>query len=799
MSPEMINKLVQDTHKQIGGNNSAPITIGDFNKMLSILEALAKTLDKWTEDNVDDYVKSVREVIGVGKKNSLIDELDAANKKEKKEEKDTSDKRMSQFAKDLKEQLGSVFKDAAGELYEKTIKSAAEGITELYADISTDIKIAFSGLKDFVVDGLSKFGGSFRKLLTLDFKGAFLDMFSLVKTTFVALLKLPLKILGGIFWSISKIAGVLVGVVKFMFGFIWNSIKIIMTTALKISWYITKFVLKVAYKILSTVASVAFNVIGYMAKTFLGPIMFIAGAIGILLLSIWVIQGGLKKFFANDSSGAFGSVGSFFSKIGTFIAKEFTALFTKGSVFFNFLNRWWTDIWEGETLKISGPKLTTDKDGKYGIGWGEYDTGGFRSGGLKGEVDKIFGKTIKALYFWWYGTDTQGTFGAGGASAALKKWWLGDDGTGGVLGTIKDSIFGEGSSGLTFVEILKMTFNPMFSYILNVMGSVLRVMSRILPIIPIVGAELGTKTNDLAGSLNTYADTLGGETKALTAKKVAFAFNETLPKTGPLSLMRIDPNQTQLISINDTNAKNIKIQGLVGKFMEVYWRSEWLRQSRGGKNDNLAEAFINDHASKRGTGVEWLNALGYVGDNTEFISALFTNDSVRKAVTARYDNDKDIKNYHNMYGTKSKAYGQESLEDVATSLGGNGAQFLEIYKEYYKKSLNREWNHPKGKSEWAFALGGIVTGPTRALIGEAKTPEMVIPLDDRGINFVHETMSKLEPESSESKWVSSKLEQIINLVKRTGVSHSAPSSVPSQNTGMSMSDMVSKGQLDYRK
>lgn len=40
----------------------------------------------------------------------------------------------------------------------------------------------------------------------------------------------------------------------------------------------------------------------------------------------------------------------------------------------------------------------------------------------------------------------------------------------------------------------------------------------------------------------------------------------------------------------------------------------------------------------------------------------------------------------------------------------------------------------------AFASGGIVTGPTSALIGEAGSPEAAIPLNDRGAAFMQKTM-----------------------------------------------------------
>ena len=39
-----------------------------------------------------------------------------------------------------------------------------------------------------------------------------------------------------------------------------------------------------------------------------------------------------------------------------------------------------------------------------------------------------------------------------------------------------------------------------------------------------------------------------------------------------------------------------------------------------------------------------------------------------------------------------------------------------------------------------FAKGGVVTGPTTALIGEAGHSEAVIPLNDRGAKFMQETM-----------------------------------------------------------
>jgi hypothetical protein len=40
----------------------------------------------------------------------------------------------------------------------------------------------------------------------------------------------------------------------------------------------------------------------------------------------------------------------------------------------------------------------------------------------------------------------------------------------------------------------------------------------------------------------------------------------------------------------------------------------------------------------------------------------------------------------------------------------------------------------------AFASGGIVTGPTLGLMGEAGSPEAAIPLNDRGAAFMQKTM-----------------------------------------------------------
>jgi hypothetical protein len=41
---------------------------------------------------------------------------------------------------------------------------------------------------------------------------------------------------------------------------------------------------------------------------------------------------------------------------------------------------------------------------------------------------------------------------------------------------------------------------------------------------------------------------------------------------------------------------------------------------------------------------------------------------------------------------------------------------------------------------FAFADGGIATGPTTALIGEAGSSEAVIPLNKRGAAFMRETL-----------------------------------------------------------
>jgi hypothetical protein len=39
-----------------------------------------------------------------------------------------------------------------------------------------------------------------------------------------------------------------------------------------------------------------------------------------------------------------------------------------------------------------------------------------------------------------------------------------------------------------------------------------------------------------------------------------------------------------------------------------------------------------------------------------------------------------------------------------------------------------------------FAKGGIATGPTNALIGEAGSPEAVIPLNDQGASFMRQAL-----------------------------------------------------------
>lgn len=758
LSPEMINKLIQDTRKQIGSKESVPVTIGDFNKMLSILEEMTKTLDNWTEDSVDDYIKAVREAIGLDKKNSLIDQLEADKNKEKKEEAATYDKRMSEFTKQLMNELGSIFKTAFSEFYEKSIKSAAKGIADVYNDISTDIRIGISGLKDFVAEGLYKFGGSFRKLLMLDFKGAFLDMFSLVKSSFIALLKVPLKILSGIFWSISKVAGMLYGMAKFVFGFIWNTISVIAKTALKISWYITKFVLKVAYKILSTVASVAFNVIGFITSKLLSPVLFIAGAVALVLIGIYALGAGLRSFF-NGESSIFGTIESVFGWIGDTIIDSVKWFFKLNGTFFDIMNEWWLDIWEGETIKINA-------------GIVKFDTGVRTGGGLKDTFNSMFGQTIAFISAWWYG-EGQNTFGNGGASKLLKDWFLGEDGKSGFLGTMKDFIFGEGSQSKSFVDLLTEwiegnewyhEIKEWIEYSYNIIKDIAESDWFKNTISFVKGVKnINTTKTGYGDMVDNYAS---GATTALFSIGVA---------TGIL-----DADHFAGADESDMNYNEGKFTGTEALSWSA-WTAAVEKLITAKAIGTIRSGGDIDKFIKN---ISWRNLKGLMPDM--FSSRLTQNGG---GVALAESLKTDISKLKEPFWFADQLKNIKETEDISNPK----------YRESHPMMARLEDEYDKIRTAVAFALGGIVTGPTRALIGEAKTPEMVIPLNDRGVNFVHETMSKLQPESSESKDMSNKLEQIINLVKRTGHPTTTASTAPARNTGISMSEMVSKGMLEHRK
>lgn len=778
LTPEEINKLVRETSKKISGGQAA-ITAADVKNILTIFEQFTANFADWTEDLAKDFVKETREILGIDKKANFLDELDDQLKSNRKKSKEEVAEMMITFYNKVVDDITDVFKDYGKKLYEDTIKPLATSVVNGFMSVKNFISAGFDNVKGFFRDGLIKFGSVFRKVLTADIKGMFFDAVSLLKSSLINILSIPLKILNGIFSTVVSMASMLFNLTKFAFQFIYNTLSFIANAALKISSFLLKVVLKVAYKILSTVATVALNVIGFVTKSVLAPLLFVAGTVGLILFAVWIIYGGLKKFFAGDPTGVFGSVGSFFG----WIIDEFTTFikntFKIGGAFSEWMNEWWVNVWEGDLVSFDNP------DGE-------------RSGGLKAALYSLVGDFIDVLHDWWYGPGSN-KFGAGGISKQLMDWFLGKDGKSGFLGSVKDFLFGAGSATKSFFDLFSdfITDNQWFQSLMAGVEKVKKVINEI------ANSQWFKETISKAsviGGIATSDDLNAGE-KLVGSAAVAFSSSGSI--FGQMVQEAGDTTGPMRVKFNELN----EYAKYIGSVMSAKYLQMLLAGDPEAKDVNkfIKNNFTIDSLSKY-LPPRIVSGLKSNGQDAEFEEALrYQKGHVQLLHRFAFG---DYKGDVGRNGLK------QSVDDVlknATIISadiikkkGNPTSLIALENDYesLRKSISGLSDNVK-----MFAKGGIVTSPTRAIIGEGKSPEMVIPLNDSGVRFVQEAMEGITVENyvgSDGKTLSSvdsKLDAILALVKNANVPVQQHVSVPvaKPNNDAYVADMVARGMFEYVK
>lgn len=774
LTPEEINKLVRETTKKTNGGNAA-VTAGDIKNILNILEQFTKSFKVWTDDLAIEFVKETREVLGLDKKVSLLDELEKNLKKEKKKDKEETAEMMIEFYNKIVDSFTATLSEYGKKLYEDTLQPLAKSIVNNFAKVRDYLVLGFENVKGFFKDNLVKFGTTFRKILNADFRGIIADAFSVVKTAIINVLSLPIKLLKGIFSTLVSVASTLFSIAQFAFTFIYNTLSFIANAAMRISGFLLKVVLKVAYKILSTVASVALNVIGFVTRSVLAPLLFIAGTVALILFAVWVVYGGLKKFFSGDSTGVFGSIGKFFGWVIDGVTDFFKNTFKVGGKFFDFLNDWWVNIWDGELVSFDNPV-------------------GDRAGGLKDALLSLLG----GLPEWWYGKGNS-TFGAGGVSKQLVNWFLGEDGKSGFLGSIKDFLFGAGSASKGFFDLLGEFISDNEWYKTIVSG-----ISEIKGVIDAISKSDWFKDTIAKGRVIAGIatdDTLNAGEKLIGSAAIAFSASgspfgqmvqEAGQTTGPMRVGFTELNEyarhlsslmsakyLQMILSGDPAAKNV--DGFIKNNFDIDSLSRYLpARIVSGLKSNGQEAMFDqafDDPKKR---IKLLYKFAF-GD--------YKGDIGRNGLQQGVDDIMKTSNLISPDFIKKK---------------GNPSSLMAIENDYQmiKDGISKLSQNVK-----MFAKGGIVTGPTNAIIGEAKTPEMVIPLNESGIKFVHEAIEGMNSpsfstENAEKKIdsVESKLDTVIALIKNqpAPVQQSAPvMALP--NNDATIAEMVSRGVFEYAK
>lgn len=785
LTPEELNKLVRSTTKKM--NSGESVSSADIKNILSIFEKFTENFDYWTKDIVDDFIKESRKVLGLDKNVDLLDQLEKDSKEGKVSDKKQAEETMSKFSKDMTLKIANIFKNFSIDIYENAFKPMAKNIIENFSKITTHIGSGFKNIKVFFTDSIFKFGSIFRNLLVGDITGVISDAFSILKTTLVGILSLSINILKSIFSSVSFMVTTLYNLAKFAFKFIYKSLIFIAKTAFMISSFMIQFVFKVAYKILTTVSTIATNVIGYVASAVLTPLLFVAGSVALLIFSVYLLFNGLKLFFAGGNS-PFGTITTVFNSIITSITSFFTdnAFFKP---FTNFLNEWWMDIWEGESVKLAIPLV------------GNIDTG-VRTGGLNLVFGGIVSDILETLSTWWYGKNGD-KFGTGGVSKDLKEWWQGADGNGGLIGTIKNSIFGPGSAGLTFMEILKQTFNPIFSSILRFVGSAVKIIAKIARYLPGINAAVSmselAQLEGFGDNFQGMADKLDLNSAGIQLKKERNILLDKKKGANGIDVAsitaQIDQNKKQSDFIT-SGEKNNLITMALDRFKSIYIANKMdLYEDYFGKNKsflnlgfvNKSEVDLKNELEREMPNIlkQMSDKLGYVGQYKPNIDleTIETNISALKNL--------GIMGYRSFFGDKKFL---DSLDLL------NNKEFSDDYLKNYLKGMGF-YNYSGDKAR-LFATGGIVTGPTRAIIGEGEYPEMVIPLNDSGVKFIHEAVEGINQpyigDNSSSTKFENKIDTVISMLKDMPNRSSAPVIVPSGST-TDVAEMVSMGIFEYNK
>jgi hypothetical protein len=768
LSPEEVNKLVRETSKRMN-NGSAAVTMADLKSVLTVFEEFTENFDDWTDTLVADFIKETRKTLGLDKKVTLIDELEKDIKKEKKNEKEENAALMASFYDKVVGSISKVFKDYGQKFYENAIQPIAKTIVDNFTKVKEFFVNGFDNIKTFVKDAFFKFGSVFRKVLIGDIKGVLSDAFSIFKSTLMSVLAFPIKLLTGIFSTVVSIASTLYSIAKFAFTFIYKSLSFIASTALRISGFLLRVVLKVAYKILSTVASVVFNVVGFITKSVLGPLLFIAGTLALVLLGIYVFGKGLKAFF-NGENSIFGNIGKAFNWIGTTIMDYVKSFFKINGTFFDIMNSWWMEIWEGQEITL------------------ESGISGGKSGGLKDAFGGVFSSIIDAFSTWWYGKDAN-TFGLGGASKTLKDWFMGENGKTGFLGSMKNFLFGDGSASKSFFDIFTtwISKNEWFQNISKWLSEAWEIVS------------------DISKS-DWFKNVISSSKAIANAATTTTGYGETFDSIGTGGFALGIATGVLDSTKYDGSTMNVN-QGIISE-KESATFSMW------------------KDALKHLVDAQFVSTVLSNGDPKKFMDAI-TLENLKKYlpdyISARLKNDNgsfidDIKSdveILNKYAYNPKAGGfdytglfdyrvQQILQQKDVTTNASRSPFLSLIENDY--DMVRDNIQKMSANVKEFATGGIVTGPTRALIGEAKTPEMVIPLNDSGIRFVKEAMDGMSTQSFSNPdgdkkidSVDKKLDMLIDIVKNQPAPVQQTPITPLSNPDASVAELVSRGAFEYYK